>query len=45
MEAEMKFHLKEVRSDEGAFITIENGVFAEGSPDHLMAYALTSELN
>lgn len=42
---EMKYHLKEDRSDKGTPITIENGVLTEEAPDHLMEYVLTDELD
>ncbi|MBQ6595253.1 MAG: hypothetical protein IJH78_06335 [Clostridia bacterium] len=39
--AEMRYYLKEDRSDGGTPFTIENGVLTEETGDHLMVYELT----
>lgn len=40
---EMKYYLKEDRSDKGTSISIENRVLTEETEDHLMVYELAYE--
>ena len=42
---EMKYYTKADFSGVGVPFTIENGVFREETPDHLMVFELTSELD